>query len=83
MITFKDGYTIRFFNVQGFRRDFRLREIMFSVQFQVRVSLYLPFVSNWLMDTLHKLGFRCSYTEFQSFVNCSVNWHGADLSEMI
>lgn len=56
---------------------------MFSVQFQLRVSLYLPFVSNWLMDTLHELGFRCSYTEFQSFVNCSVNWHGADLSEMI
>lgn len=57
----------------------RPRVILAPLQIGLGVQLHHHFASRFLIDTLHQLGFCCSYQEVQRFLSNAVMLHGTDI----
>ena len=67
---------------QAMMQAARPRAMLAPLQFSLGVQLYHHFASRFLIDTLHQLGFCCSYQEVHQFErNASVS-HGTNIPDL-
>ncbi|KAJ8358218.1 hypothetical protein AAFF_G00022320 [Aldrovandia affinis] len=64
---------------QAIMQATRPKVILAPLQIGLGVQLHHHFASRFLIDTLHQLGFCCSYEEVHRFVNNAVMSHGTDI----
>lgn len=61
----------------------RPRAMLPPLQFGLGVQLYHHFASRFLIDTLHHLGFCCSYEEVHQFDRNKARFYGANIPELL
>ena len=56
---------------------------MTPLQVRLAVQLHHHYASRFLVDSLHHLGFCCSYQQVQEFEQCAAFSHGTDIFNFI
>ena len=59
----------------------RPRVLLAPLQFGLAIEMHHQFSSRFIVDTLHKHGFSCSYSEVQTFERSAAHTHGSELPE--
>ncbi len=59
----------------------RPRVMLAPLQFGLSTQMHHVFASRFLVDTLHRHGFGCSYSEVQNFERCSAVAQGSDVKQ--